>query len=229
MQRNPTSYVILGLLSVQANLSGYDIRKAVQGSIGYFWGESYGQIYPALKRLAGEGLIAESRVGSNGRKQRQQYVLTRAGRAALREWLALPFHNEPPRNEFLLKLFFAAEGAPGVAIAHLRDLQQRNQQALEIMKKIEPAAPTDQPPNPHFPYWMLTLSLGKALTLAALDWGEKALAALAALEESAAAPPQPRTTPPQASAVRARKSSAPSRKHLRAKRYSARSERKVSK
>ena len=57
---NSTSYVILGGLSVEPNLSGYDMRKGIQNSIGYFWGESYGQIYPALKRLASEGLIAPS-------------------------------------------------------------------------------------------------------------------------------------------------------------------------
>jgi PadR family transcriptional regulator AphA len=34
-------------------MSGYDIRKTVQESIRFFWSESYGQIYPALKRLGG--------------------------------------------------------------------------------------------------------------------------------------------------------------------------------
>jgi PadR family transcriptional regulator, regulatory protein AphA len=191
MRHNPTCYAILGLLSVQPSLSGYDMRKAVQGSIGFFWGESYGQIYPALKQLTGEGLIAQSGSGSNGRKQRQEYVLTEAGRHCLREWLAVPFRNEPVRNEFLLKLFFAREAAPGVAAAHIRDLQARNQRMLDTLRKIEASAPSQQEANPHLPYWMLTLSLGKALTCAALEWGENTLVALLAREESAAAIPQP--------------------------------------
>ena len=179
---NPTSYAILGGLSVQPNLSGYDMRKGIQNSIGYFWGESYGQIYPALKRLASEGLIAPSSSSSNGRKRRQTYVITDAGRTALRQWLALPFHNEPPRNEFLLKLFFGREAAPGVAAAHVRDLNDRNQRMLDMLTKIETSVPSQQSANPHLPYWMLTLSLGKALTCAALEWGEKALTALTAQE-----------------------------------------------
>jgi DNA-binding PadR family transcriptional regulator len=186
MPRNPTSYVILGLLSIQPNISGYDMRKAVQGSIGYFWGESYGQIYPALKRLTREGLIAKSRGESNGRRPRQEYVLTEAGRRCLREWLAVPFHDEPPRNEFLLKLFFAREAAPGVAAAHIREFEERNRRMLDTLNRIQASVPANKPPNPHQPYWLLTLSFGRALTTAAIQWGESARAELAAAEPSTA-------------------------------------------
>jgi hypothetical protein len=48
--------------------------------------------------------------------------------------------------------------------------------------------------NPHRPYWMLTLGLGIALTRAALDWGESALAELAFIEAAAAENPQPADT-----------------------------------
>ncbi len=226
---NPTSYAILGGLSIQPDLSGYDLRKGIQNSIGYFWAESYGQLYPALKRLADEGLIAPSGSASNGHTRRQTYVITDAGRMALRQWLALPFHNEPPRNEFLLKLFFSHEAAPGVAAAHVRDLNDRNRRMLDVLTKIEASVPSRQSADPHLPYWMLTLSLGKALVCAALDWGEKALAALAAQEESVAAITKPPATRPQRPATRARKTSAPSRKQVRGKRDTTRSERRVSK
>lgn len=226
---NPTSYAILGGLSVQPDLSGYDIRKGIQNSIGYFWAESYGQLYPTLKRLTGEGLIAPSSSASNERKRRQTYVITDAGRTALRQWLALPFRNEPPRNEFLLKLFFSREAAPGVAAAHVRDLNGRNRRMLDVLMKIEASVPSQQPANPHLFYWMLTLSLGKALIRAALDWGEKALAALAAQEESTAATPKQRATRPRPPATRAGKTSASSRKQVRAKPNTTTPERKASK
>lgn len=179
MIRNRTSYVILGILSMDSNKSGYEIRKTVEQSVGYFWGESYGQIYPALKQLAAEGLIVPTNSGSADKKRRQQYALTEAGRACLREWLGEPFHNEPPRNEFLLKLFFGREAAPGVALAHVRELQQRNRQALALLEGIEKMLQQQHTQNPHFPYWMLTLTMGAALARAALDWGESAMAQLA--------------------------------------------------
>ena len=47
---NSSRAAILGLLLMH-DASGYDIRKLAEGSIGHFWSESYGQIYPTLKRL----------------------------------------------------------------------------------------------------------------------------------------------------------------------------------
>ena len=185
MKNNRTAYVILGGLSIQPNLSGYELHKAIEENFGSFWGESYGQIYPTLKRLAAQGLIEPSKSESAPKKRRQTYALTAAGRACLREWLALPFQNDPPRNEFLLKLFFGGEAAPGVAISHVRELQERNRRMLATLEGIENEARGIQSQNPNKPYWMLTLGLGLALTRAALAWGESALAELASMKAAA--------------------------------------------
>jgi DNA-binding PadR family transcriptional regulator len=185
MKNNRTAYVILGGLSIQPNLSGYELHKAIEENFGSFWGESYGQIYPTLKRLAAQGLIEPSKSESAPKKRRQTYALTAAGRACLREWLALPFQNDPPRNEFLLKLFFGGEAAPGVAISHVRELQERNRRMLATLEGIENEARGIESQNPNKPYWMLTLGLGMALTRAALDWGESALAELTSMKADA--------------------------------------------
>ena len=194
MQNTRTAYVILGMLSIKSNLSGYEIHKAIEDNFGSFWGESYGQIYPSLKRLAAEGLIEPCKPMTAPKKRRQEYALTDAGRVCLREWLALPFQNDPPRNEFLLKLFFGREAANGVPIMHVRELQERNRRMLATLEGIESMARGRELQNPHRPYWMLTLGLGIALTRAALDWGESALAELAFIEVAAAENPQPADT-----------------------------------
>jgi len=186
MTQSRTTYVILGLLSIAPSGSGYDIRKAIESSVGYFWSESYGQIYPALKRLTAEGLIAPCASPSKPRQRRQEYSLTDAGRASLREWLALPFQNDPPRNEFLLKLFFGREAPPSVSIGHIRELQERNQRTLATMLEIERLAQARGVQNPHQPFWMLTLSLGIAMTRAALEWGESALDQLSSMQTTTA-------------------------------------------
>ena len=189
MKNSRTPYMILGMLSIQPNLSGYELHKVIEDNFGSFWGESYGQIYPALKRLSAEGLIEPCTTDSPSKKRSQQYALTDAGRTSLREWLALPFQNDPPRNEFMLKLFFGREAAPGVALAHVRELQLRNQRMLATLEGIERMAHQHQSQNPHKPYWMLTLSLGIAMTRAALEWGESALVQLTAMEASSTAEP----------------------------------------
>jgi DNA-binding PadR family transcriptional regulator len=147
MNHSRTDFVILGLLTVGSSASGYDIRKAVESSIGYFWSESYGQIYPTLKRLAKKGLIQPSAATPNSR--RQQYSITPAGRESLQQWLAQPFYNEPPRNEFLLKLFFGGEAPIAVSVAHIHDLNQKNRQMLSTALEIEAMAEMQPPQNPH--------------------------------------------------------------------------------
>ena len=177
MERSRTTYVLLGMLAIESPRSGYDIRKAIESSVGYFWGESYGQIYPALKHLAKMGLVR--RADQRGKQRRQEYSITQAGHAFLRDWLALPFHNDPPRNEFLLKLFFGAEAGPEVAMEHIRDLRERNMRALREMEQIGELAPKVNAGQPGLLYWMLTLGLGAAMTQAAVAWSEEALKKLA--------------------------------------------------
>ena len=190
MKNSRTPHVILGMLSIQPNLSGYELHKIIEDNFGSFWSESYGQIYPTLKRLAAEYLIVPSKLVSGPGRRRQGYAMTDAGRACLREWLALPFQDDPPRNEFLLKLFFGGEAAPGTAVKHVRELLERNRRILAGLQEIEKIANAHPSENPNLTYWMLTLGLGLTLTRATLAWGESALAQLAALEASVAESPQ---------------------------------------
>jgi PadR family transcriptional regulator, regulatory protein AphA len=61
MKQRQTTYVILGILAIHHNQSGYEIRKTIQQTVGFFWGESFGQIYPTLKNLVADGLITPSK------------------------------------------------------------------------------------------------------------------------------------------------------------------------
>ncbi|MGB9031480.1 MAG: PadR family transcriptional regulator [Acidobacteriaceae bacterium] len=177
-----TAYVILGLLSIEGKQSGYDMRRTIQGSVGYFWGESYGQIYPTLRRLTEEGLIAESGRSGKGRGGRREYSLTAAGHAQLREWLAVPYRMDPPRDEFLLKLFFGREAAPGVLIQHVREFQEKNRRVLATIEEIGRLGRERNARHPHFRYWMLTLEYGVAQIRASLQWSEGALKVLQQIE-----------------------------------------------
>ena len=84
-----TDYVILGLLG-ERPMSGYDIKKAVDIRFRFFWSESFGQIFPALKRLAQEGLIEQAASAEAGGHGRKLFRATPAGISALQNWLALP-------------------------------------------------------------------------------------------------------------------------------------------
>jgi DNA-binding PadR family transcriptional regulator len=95
-------------------MTGFEIRAFIDQSVQFFWRESYGQIYPELKRLHEEGLIKPA--SSRGRKREAQpWRITAAGQAALREWLDRPAQMQALRDETLLKLFFSRHASEGSA------------------------------------------------------------------------------------------------------------------
>ena len=116
----PTSYLVLGLVARQGECTSYDMKRAVSGSIGYFWTFPHSQLYAEPARLAELGLLTEEQE-TTGRKRRT-YRLTGAGREALRDWLAEPT-DEPTeiRDLAVLKLFFGSQAEP----EQLRELAKR--------------------------------------------------------------------------------------------------------
>jgi DNA-binding PadR family transcriptional regulator len=102
---SPTARVILGLLAWQPR-TGYEIKQVTDQSTRFFWGASYGQIYPELRRLEAAGLV-RSREEPRGRVPRRIYSLTDAGQEALDGWLEEAEESYEVRDEGLLKLFFS--------------------------------------------------------------------------------------------------------------------------
>jgi len=178
MKHNQTAYAILGILTFHDRQTGYHIRKTLESTVRYFWSESYGQIYPTLKRLAAEGLI--ERCGPTGRKGAQEYCITEAGQIVLEAWLKLPYREDPQRNEFLLKVFFGIQARPEVTINHLTNFQRSTREMLGALSEIEKLVTEHNGQEPGFPYWHLTLEFGLVHLRANLEWSEHAMEQLAA-------------------------------------------------
>ena len=138
MRAGGVSYVILGALHLRPR-SGYEIKQLVDNATRFFWAASYGQIYPELRRLRGEGLISAKSEPRGGR-HRIVYSLTSAGRAELREWLLQGQTGYELRDEGLLKLFFADALQPDEATALLRAMRADRQAILERLREIERAS-----------------------------------------------------------------------------------------
>jgi DNA-binding PadR family transcriptional regulator len=100
----PTARVILGFLRLGPR-TGYEIKQLTDRSTRFFWGASYGQIYPELKRLEQDGL-ATATDDPRGNVRRRVYRITEAGERAVSDWLTAPLETFELRDEGLLKLFF---------------------------------------------------------------------------------------------------------------------------
>jgi DNA-binding PadR family transcriptional regulator len=88
--------------------SGYEIKKELEdGAYAHFFRASFGSIYPALARLAGEGLISGREQEQAKRPDKKVYSLTAAGTRELSRRLQAPIGPDYIRSEFLLVLFHA--------------------------------------------------------------------------------------------------------------------------
>lgn len=102
-----SSYVILGLLTTHGPSTPYEMKKAIDESIGFFWDFPRAQLYVDPERLTREGLLAEEREATG--RRRRVYRVTKAGEAELRRWLHESAVAEVElRDQGLLKLFFGA-------------------------------------------------------------------------------------------------------------------------
>jgi DNA-binding PadR family transcriptional regulator len=169
-----TPYAILGLLSIEP-MSGYDIRRNLAESLSYFWSESYGQIYPSLRKLEAARLIAPARQAAPDTRRRKLYTLTAAGRERLRTWLAEPPRPQPPRNELLLKLFFGRQAPPGACAAHLRRLRVQQERMTVTLEGLERQLRRERRGHPDLRYWLAAVSFGIERAQSLIDWSEHAL------------------------------------------------------
>lgn len=169
---NRTAFAVLGYLTCWGPMSGYEIKKAIEGGTSYFWAESYGQIYPILKRLDAEGLARAVSKHGEGARGKRVYEVTAAGRKALDAWLLAPTETHAVRDEFLLKIFFGKRLAPDVLRRRLEEFRIEQQLRLDryalLRRGIESSSPYEATED--MPYWRITLRSGERATQAKIDW-----------------------------------------------------------
>jgi PadR family transcriptional regulator AphA len=164
---SPTARVILGMLKLGLR-TGYDIKKAIDFSTRFFWGASYGQIYPELKRLTKEGLV-RPRSQPRGKIKRTEYSLTKAGERALQEWLTDTSSIYELRDEGLLRLFFGDIVSREDVLANLRARRETFERVLGEFREIEKDARTGFAHESQlYPY--LALQYGIGMLQWARDW-----------------------------------------------------------
>ena len=131
-----STQALLGLLTIEP-MSGYDLGRLVRASIGHIWSESYGQIYPNLKKLLAQRLVECKTEKHKGRPDRRIYSITPKGREQLQQWLAIPPQPEIPRNEMLLKLFFGAQAPTQILIRNVESMVETHGALLQLLERTE--------------------------------------------------------------------------------------------
>jgi DNA-binding PadR family transcriptional regulator len=166
-------------------MTGYELAKTFDASIGFFWKADHQQIYRELTRLRERGHIQGREVVQSGKPNKLVYTLTPEGRAALRHWAARPSRPASIKDDLLVRLY----ALDSVDIEPLRtDLMARMEYHRDRFSRYERIL------NKRFPQGiappadigkLLGLRIGLRYERAVADWCEEALETLPASVEGA--------------------------------------------
>jgi DNA-binding PadR family transcriptional regulator len=171
-------------------MTGYELAKTFESSIGFFWKTDHQQIYRELSRLRDRGHIQGREVVQSGKPNKLVYTLTAEGRAAFRHWAARPSTPPSIKDDLLVRLYAldSVDIAPlrTDLMARLEHHRDRYERFERILKKRFPqgtASPADMGK-------LLSLRLGLRHERMVTEWCEEAITALSDLTSASAITPR---------------------------------------
>lgn len=181
---NKTKYALLGVLDLRSG-SGYDIKKFCDSSIGFFWNENYGHIYPVLQKMEKEELVTKRVEQTEGKPSKNIYSITKKGKEELEQWLKLPIKTEPVRSELLLKIFMSKNIPVRDIIKNIQQIKEDCEKELLQYLNIENLLNNHykETDRKNFVLWSITLKNGKQGTQAKLKWCEETLQLLEEIKD----------------------------------------------
>lgn len=142
-------------------------------TLKYFWGASYGSIYPALSDLVNRG-FATKKEDTKNKRNKLIYTITDEGRKYLKEWLTFPVEKNELRYETLLKLFFGNEQGSEQALLHIKLFEEKVKKELPYLLGAEQTLKNCLDDDTTHKYYLLTVQFGIKTYHAYLEWCEEA-------------------------------------------------------
>lgn len=167
-----THFAILGLLSIRP-MSAYELVKFSNDTIGFFWNESYGNIYGKLKELEESGYIDLIQEIQKGRRKKI-YGINARGKRYLKEWLKQPTEEINIRDELLLKIFVSEKEDLDAANAALAQETKEMTAALKMFTSLQQTITTLNQDPVRKELWLLTLDYGINYAQTRLEWCQAA-------------------------------------------------------
>jgi DNA-binding PadR family transcriptional regulator len=166
-------------------MSGYELAKTFDSSLGFFWKADHQQIYRELTRLRDRGHIHGREVVQSGKPNKLVYTLTPEGRAAFRHWGARPSVPASIKDDLLVRLYAldSVDVEPlrtdlMARLEHHRDRFTRYERILNKRFPDDTASPADTGK-------LLGLRMGMRYERAVAEWCEEAIDALSAIARPA--------------------------------------------
>lgn len=166
----PLAHAILASLDLQP-MTGYDLKKFFDQSVGHFWTTTQSHIYKELNELERQGWVNKHVIPQTDKPNRKEYSLTEAGRVELRHWLTTPLPPSPVREAWLIQIFFS-HNSTNEEITQL--LEARLSDIRRILAADQSAAVVPPVAPPGFErawaLWQTTRDYGTAFYEFELHW-----------------------------------------------------------
>jgi DNA-binding PadR family transcriptional regulator len=168
------------VLLTERPMTGYELAKTFDTSIGFFWRADHQQIYRELARLRDRGHVNGREVVQSGKPNKLVYTVTSEGRAALRQWAAQPSIPASIKDDLLVRLY----AIDSIDIDPLRaDLMARLEYHRDQFSRYERILTKRFPEGTASPAdigKLLGLRMGLRYQRAVAEWCEEALLTLSA-------------------------------------------------
>jgi len=171
------AHAILASVELQP-MTGYDLKKFFDMSVGHFWTTTQSHIYKALNDLEEEGWVEKKFVNQEDKPNRKEYSITETGRTELRRWLTTPLSPAPVREAWLVQLFFSHISSDEEIIELIEERGKNIREIVNSYKaQTQVAIPKDLPPGLEraSALWQITLDYGLAFYQFELKWNKEML------------------------------------------------------
>jgi DNA-binding PadR family transcriptional regulator len=129
------AHAILVCLS-DAPMTGYELAKRFDSSVGFFWRATHQQIYRELSSLADKGWVSGKTVAQASRPNKTIFKLMAAGRAELLAWSRRHTQAAAVKEELLLRFYALPQIDLPTLLQHLHERRQGHQERLALYEKI---------------------------------------------------------------------------------------------
>lgn len=168
---------------IDDDLSGYELARDFEISLGFFWNASHQQIYQELRKLSDKGWLNKREVTQRGKPNKIVYGITLAGREALAQWVLGPTKTQAAKDELLVKLYSLSPDNAGHLAGELQARRQEMMRRVYLYEKIRMAhysSPASLPTRRKGVYLALTWGIQQGEQF--LAWCDEALELLATVE-----------------------------------------------
>lgn len=169
---------VLGFLNY-GKMSGYDLAKAFNSSVQFFWHAQNSQIYLVLDKLEKQGFVTHELIIQSDKPNKKLYCITESGRNEFIRWLSDENgnHSNEFKSAFLMKVFFSGNVSPKQSINMLKKFAEDCKSYLNSMDSIPESIESygAEVPNHNKLYWQFTADYGYMYTNMCISWAESCI------------------------------------------------------